>query len=143
MRGDGFTGVMTFVIQTGGSTSLTEVGSNFFLYDGGTGAALKYSGAAVVAGQFGGWVPIGAEHTTGGYDVAWKMPDVDQFTVWRTDSNGNYISNLTGSVSGSSAALESLETIFHQDLNRDGTIGIASTAAHTTRSTSLTEIGDK
>src|SRR5258708_3576796 len=132
MRGDGFTGVMTFVIQTGGSTSLTEVGSNFFLYDGGTGPALKYSGAAVVAGQFGGWVPIGAEHTTGGYDVAWKMPDADQFTVWSTDSKGNYISNLTRTVSGGSAVLESLETIFHQDLNGDATIGIPSSPASPT-----------
>ena len=142
LNGDGTIGVITVVIQTDGSTSLTEVGNNFFLYDGGTGPALKYSGAAVVAGQFGGWVPIGAEHTTGGYDVAWKMPDVDQFTVWRTDSNGNYISNLTGSVSGSSAALESLETIFHQDLNRDGTIGVVTTVVQTDGSTSLTEVGD-
>ena len=44
--------------------------------------------------------------------------------MWSTDSNGNYISNVIGAVSGTSSALESLETTFHQDLNGDGVIGI-------------------
>src|SRR6266852_4882949 len=44
--------VTTTVIESFGSTSLTEVRSNFFLYAGGTGPELKYGGAAVVAGQF-------------------------------------------------------------------------------------------
>ena len=78
----------------------------------------------VTAGQFGAGAPIGAEQTASGYDVAWKMPGTDQYTVWSTDSNGNFISNITGVVSGNSTALESLETTFHQDLNGDGTIGV-------------------
>ena len=45
-------------------------------------------------------------------------------TVWSTDSNGNYISNIIGQVSGTSTALEALEPIFHQDLNGDGVIGL-------------------
>jgi hypothetical protein len=48
----------------------------------------------------------------------------DQYTVWNTDSSGNYISNAIGVVSGSSPALKSLETSFHQDLNGDGVIGV-------------------
>jgi hypothetical protein len=68
-------------------------------------------------------MPIGAEQTTTGYEVAWKMPG-DQYTVWNTDSSGNYISQ-TAIVSGTSATLESLETSFHQDLNGDGVIGLA------------------
>ena len=76
-----------------------------------------------MAGQFGAWTPIGAEQTATGYEVAWKIPGADQYTVWTTDSSGNYISNI-GHVSGTSAALQSLETSFHQDLNGDGVIGI-------------------
>ena len=77
-----------------------------------------------MAGQFGGWTPIGAEQTASGYDVAWKNPGAGQYTVWSTDSNGNYVSNIIGIVSGTSTALESLETTFHQDLNGDGVIGV-------------------
>ena len=60
-------------------------------------------------GQLGGWTPIGAVQTASGYDVAWQMIGADQFTIWSTDSNGNYIANLVGAVSGSSAALEAFE----------------------------------
>ena len=52
-----------------------------------------------------------------------RSPGTDHYTVWNTDSNGNYLSNI-GHVSGTSAALESLETSFHQDLNGDGVIGV-------------------
>src|SRR5713101_8148789 len=115
---------VTTVIEAIGSTSLTEVGNNFYLYSSGTGPELKYGGVAVVAGQFGGWTPIGAEQTAGGYDVAWKVPGSDQYTVWNTDSSGNFLSFLTGVVSGSSTALECAASTFHQDLNGDGVIGV-------------------
>ena len=68
-------------------------------------------------------MPIGAEQTATGYEVAWKGSGANQYTVWTTDSNGNYLSNI-GVVSGTSYALESLEASFHQDLNGDGTIGL-------------------
>src|SRR5439155_1300098 len=102
--------VLPVVIESFGSTSLTQVGSNYYFYSGGSGPELKYGGAAVVAGQFAPWVPIGAEQTAGGYEFAWKMPGTDNYTVWNTDSSGNYITNVTGIVSGSSNALETLET---------------------------------
>ena len=76
-----------------------------------------------MAGQFGAWTPIGAEQTASGYEVAWKITGADQYTVWNTDSSGNYISNIVGAVSGTSSALESLEPSFHQDLNGDGQVG--------------------
>ncbi len=47
----------------------------------------------------------------------------DKYTVWNTDSNGNYISNAVTPVSGSNPALESIETSFLQDLNGNGLIG--------------------
>ena len=93
-----FTLVIPTVIELSGSTSLTEVGNNFYL--GGSGPELKYAGAAVVAGQFGAWAPIGAEQTLTGYEVAWKVAGADQYTVWNTDSSGNYIANAIGAVSG-------------------------------------------
>ncbi|OKO77126.1 hypothetical protein AC630_21495 [Bradyrhizobium sp. AS23.2] len=71
-------------------------------------------------------MPIGAEQTSSGYDVVWKNGSADQYVVWSTDSNGNYVSSLTPVVSGTSATLESYESIFHQDLNGDGTISAAS-----------------
>jgi hypothetical protein len=79
-----------------------------------------------VAGQFdqngGPWAPIAAEQTTDGYEVAWKITGADQYTVWYTDNSGNYLSSAFDTASGSSAALQSFETSFHQDLNGDGMI---------------------
>ncbi|MGA2043831.1 MAG: NF038122 family metalloprotease, partial [Roseiarcus sp.] len=76
-------------IQTDGSTTLTESANNFYLYNGGgTGPELKYGGANVVAGGFGGWTPIGAVQTASGYQVAWKMAGANEYTVWNTDSSG-------------------------------------------------------
>ena len=133
----------TIVIESAGSTSLTEVGINFYLYNSsGSGPELKYAGAAVVTGEFGTWAPIGAELTTTGYEVAWKATGADQYTAWSTDSSGNYTSNIIGAVSGTSSALESLETSFHQDLNGDGMIGVPTTVIESAGSTSLTEVGN-
>jgi hypothetical protein len=136
-----------FVIQTDtssfGSTSLTEVGNNYFLYkSSGSGPELKSGGADVTAGQFGGWVPIGAVQTASGYDVAWELPGANEYTVWSTDSNGNQLSYI-GVVAGNSYALESFETIFGQDLNGDGTIGLTKTVIQTDGSTSLTEVANE
>ena len=82
------------MIESAGSTSLVAVGTKFFLDSISTGSdpSLKYGGTDVVAGQFGGWTPIGAEQTATGYQVAWKLPGADQYMVWNTDSSGNYTS---------------------------------------------------
>src|SRR5205807_844594 len=114
------------VIEALGSTSLVQVGNNYFLdsISSGTGPGLKIGGAAVVTGQYGAWAPIGAEQTAGGYDVAWKNSSTGLYTAWATDSNGNYLSNIIGDVVATSTALESLEPTFHQDLNGDGVIGL-------------------
>jgi serralysin len=137
---------VTTVIEAFGSTSLVEVGNNFYLdsISSGSGPELKISGAAFVAGQAGGWTPIGAEQTASGYEVAWKVTGADQYGVWNTDSSGNYVSNI-GVVSGTSSTLESLETSFHQDLNGDGVIGVpavSGTVIEAFGSTSLVEVGN-
>src|SRR5262249_55607364 len=98
-------------IESFGSTSLVQVGSNYFMYPvgGSSGPELSYSGTPVVAGQFGTWTPIGAEQTASGYDVAWKVTGADLYSVWATDSSGNYTgTNIVNGVSGTSSALESL-----------------------------------
>ena len=131
LNGDGVIGTISTtgtstIIESNGSTSLTEIANHFYLYNSSSsGPSLKYGGADFVTGQFGAWTPIGAEATTNGYEVAWHNTSTDQYTAWNTDSNGNYISNMFGAVSGTSTALESLETSFQQDLNGDGHIGVA------------------
>ena len=74
--------------------------------------------------------PIGVEQTSSGYEVAWQIPGRNQFSIWTTDSSGNFVS-FSG-MSGTSTALESLETSFHQDLNGDGVIGIPAPTASAT-----------
>ena len=89
-------------IEANGAISLIQVGNHYYLDDN-TGAvppSLKFQGADYVPGQFGAWTPIGAEKTATGYEVAWKVTGTDQYTVWTTDNNGNYISNIIGVVSG-------------------------------------------
>jgi len=144
LNGDGIIGLPTStVIESAGSTELAQAGSNYFLeaISTGSGPVLKISGAAVVAGQYGTWAPIGAEQTASGYDVAWKDPASGQYSVWSTDSNGNYLSNLVGQVAGTNTTLEALETTFHQDLNGDGTVGIPSAVvAGTSGTNSLSEL---
>ena len=76
-------------------------------------------------GQFGAAVvPIGVEATASGYEVAWKVMGTDVYSVWATDKNGNYTSNIIGNASGTSTTLESIESSFHQDLNGDGYLGL-------------------
>jgi tryptophan-rich protein len=142
------------VIESNGVTSLTKVGTNFYMYDGnGAGPSLKFSGAIVVAGQFDAWTPISAEKTATGYQVAWKVTGTEQYGMWITDNNGNYVSSTT--MTGSSSALKTAEPLFHQDLNGDGQIGDTSlplppppppqpvTVIESNGVTSLTAVGNK
>jgi serralysin len=134
--------VETVVIETFGSTSLVQVGNNYFMdpVGGSSGPQLMYGGAPVVAGQFGDWTPIGAEEVAGGYVLAWKNGASDEYTVWNTDSNGSYLWNAIGAVSGSDYGLESLEVMFQQDLNSDGQIGPTTTTIEAFGSTRLDQV---
>ena len=131
LNGDGVIGLNPIVIQTDtnayGSTSLAELGNNYFLYAAGTtaGPELRYAGAAVIAG--GRSIPIGAVETASGYEVAWKLPSVNEYALWTVDSKGNFLSG-SGALAGNSFKLESAETTFNQDLNGDGVIGATPTA---------------
>ncbi|TYO61580.1 family 16 glycosylhydrolase [Bradyrhizobium hipponense] len=137
-----FSPVIGTVIEAAGSTTLTKVGSNFYLSTAGSSVLLKNGGTAVVAGQLGPWTPVSAEASSSGYLVAWKIPSTGQFTIWNTDGNGNFVSNYLNKVSGTDPALESSEPLFHQDLNGDGVIGLPppSTTTNTTTTASVTTI---
>ena len=92
-----------------GSTSLTQVSDNYYLWDSsGTGPELGNAGAAISAGDLGGWAPIGAVKTASGFDVGWKMAGASEYAVWRTDSNGNFLSNIVD-------ALKSIEPTSNQN----------------------------
>jgi serralysin len=136
------------VIESFGSTSLVQVGNYYYFYpvNGSSGPQFKYNGSPVSVGQYPSLTFIAAEQTASGYEVAIKIQGADQYTVWNTDNNGNFVSNGTGGVfvSGSSSVLESLEPSFHQDLNGDGVIGApapAATVIESFGSTSLVQVG--
>ena len=142
LNSDGVIGNPSVVIESSGVTSLTQVGSNYYLYNSGAGPQLKYGGTAVVVGQIAGWAPIAGEQISGGYQVVWKANGADQYTLWTTDSNGSFVSYIPA-MSGSSSVLKSAETTFQQDLNGDGLIGGTSNVViELAGSTSLTQVGN-
>ena len=139
--------MMTHTIQTDtnslGTTVLTAVGNDYYLYNsGGVGPELKYMGAPATVGEFGAVTPVGAALTSTGYEVAWQFTGTSNYTVWNTDSSGNYVSDTIGIVAGNSTTLESLETSFHQDINGDGVIGnpVIQTDTNSFGTTVLTQV---
>lgn len=141
LNSDGRTGPPSTgtVIESNGSTSLAQILDSYFLYQSGTstGPQLKFNGAYVAAGEFGAWTPLGAEQTDSGYQVVWQNGGADQYVVWDVDGNGNFLSQ--GAVlSAASAALQSLEPAFNQDLNHSGGITV-STVIDSSGSTGLAQ----
>jgi hypothetical protein len=103
---------------------------------GGTGGPLlEEGGVAVTAGSLGGWQPIGAQKTDTGYEVVWSLfnngVSQDTYTVWNTDSGGNYTSSALGLVSGQNFNLEDLNVSFGENLN--GASSLSTKLATTTK----------
>ena len=126
LNGDGTIGAPTSpvptVIESFGSTSLAQSGSNYLLEpNGGTAVKLSYGGAPVTAGQFGSWTPIGAEQTATGYEVAWRVPGATSIG-FGTPTAAATTSRTVGSIRNE-RCVGVVETSFQQDLNGDGTIG--------------------
>ena len=143
LNGDGTVGPITKTIESAGSTSLSQAGDNYQLIGsgGGGGLVLKSQGTPFAASS-SPWTPIGVEQTATGYQIAWKLTGQDQYTVWNTDKNGNYVSHAIGVVSGASSALASFEANLHQDLNGDGTVGPITKTIESAGSTDLSQTGD-
>ena len=138
-------------IATNGTTTLAELevngsktGDAYELNPaGGGGPLLEVNGGVVTKGQFqAGWTPVGAVQTATGYEVAFKN-NQNQFVVWNTDSNGNFISDATGILSSTSWQLENLETTFGEDLNGDGTTGPTMTQIATNSVTQLDAVANQ
>jgi 20S proteasome alpha/beta subunit len=132
LNGDGVIGIHGTTIEAIGATSLTQVGNYYYLdlTASSTGHEVTYNGSPNYAsGAAGTWVAIGAEASGGGYLIAWKIVGSEQYAVWNADSHGNYVSNAVMPTSGTSAAMELIETSFHQDLNGDGVIGLNNPSA--------------
>src|SRR5438309_2097599 len=86
LNGDGVTGALTTVIEAQGSTSLVQVANDYFLFPvgGSSGPQLCFPTRRSSDLEFGPWMPVGAETTAGGYEVAWRATGFDQYTVWNT-----------------------------------------------------------
>ena len=128
LNGDGTIGIPAATgttIEAFGVTKLVQVGNDYFFNPvaGGTGPELMYGGAPWAAGQ--AWAPIGVEKISGGYEVALLNASTHLYTIWNTDSSGNVLGASLANASGTSAALESAEVSFQQDLNGDGVIGVS------------------
>src|SRR5438034_785292 len=86
LNGDGVIGIPSVVIESACVTSLTQVGSNYYLYLFPYTTLFRSGGAPVVVGQIAGWAPIAGEQISGGYQVVWKANGADLYTLWTTDS---------------------------------------------------------
>nr|WP_271585179.1 hypothetical protein [Bradyrhizobium sp. CCBAU 45389] len=111
-------------------------GGNYYLTDISTsaGPTLKYAGNVVNTANYTTWSVIGAEQVSGGgYDVVWKNSANGHYSVWSTDSSGNFVTTLAAApeVLGTDASLKALEPTLHQDLNGDGAVGAAPLATAT------------
>src|SRR5262245_31645413 len=127
------------IIENSGSTALEDIGSSYsIIFAPSLTATLTYGGSAVTPGQFGPWTPWSAE-LRATVDVVWKNTATNQFIVWNVSDNGNYLGQ-SAPMSGTSLALESLETSFSHDLNGDGTIGVVMTTIESVGVTTLAEV---
>jgi hypothetical protein len=129
LNGDNIIGLNPTVIQIDNSTSLDQIGNNYFLFAAGTttGVELKQGTLPVVVGQLSGFTPIAGVKTATGYDVAWKNATTGTFTIWSVNSKGTYTTTLLNAGAATGTTLESLELVFDQDLNGDGAIDTPTT----------------
>ena len=138
--------LMTTVIETLGSTSVVQSGGNYYLNNisTGTGPTLKYAGSVVNTANYTTWSVIAAEQVSGGgYDVVWKDSSTGHYSVWSTNSSGNFVTTLAAApeVLGSDPTLQALEPTLQQDLNGDGTIGLSVVTIEALGSTSVVRSG--
>ncbi|MBI5318632.1 M10 family metallopeptidase C-terminal domain-containing protein, partial [Bradyrhizobium sp.] len=132
--------VTSVTIESLGVTKLVLTVSTYYFNPvaGGTGPTLKYGGATYVDAQ--PWAVIGVEQTSSGYQVAWFNSASSVYTIWNTDTNGNFVSRPLANASASSSALQSIEVSFQQDLNHDGVIGVPAPMGTVIESNGVTKL---
>ena len=143
LNGDGTIGVVSSEIETVGNTKLAQVADMYFMYQGNgtSGVLLRKDGAPWTLGQDGSWRVIGAEQTANGYSVWLRAGTGNYYRQWNTDFAGNYVSTAA-ETNGGSYVLQSTESTFQQDLNGDGTLGLASSEIETVGNTKLAQVAD-
>jgi serralysin len=143
LNGDGTIGVVSSEIETAGNTKLAQVADQYFMYqgDGSSGVLLRKDGAPWTVGQDYTWRVLGAEQTANGYSVWQRAGTGNFYRQWNTDFAGNYVSTVANT-NGGTYAVQSTETTFQQDLNGDGTIGLASSSIETVGNTKLAQVSD-
>ena len=143
LNGDGQTGATSSNIEAVGATRLAQVADSYFLYNGATtnGPQIRFGGGYVQVGMFGSWAPIGAEQVNGNYQIVFKNGAANQYVVWFTDSNGNYLAS-TNQVTGSSYFIQGLETAFGQNLNGDGQTGPTTSNVENVGAIRLAQVAD-
>ena len=143
LNGDGKVGpgIPASIIGTDNGTTLASFAGGYAMtITGGSGyETLQYNGAPVTPHEFGGWTPVGAVQTPGGYQVAWS--NAGQYQVWNTDAYGNFTSVAVPATTAQSTALELAESNFGQDLNGDGTIGEVNATLSPAGAIVLQEVG--
>src|SRR5438046_6306642 len=124
------------------SQLLVTATNHFHSYDSIRNRSLMNDGGTYFVVTSGSWTPIGAEPIALSLHDALPISGTDQWSIWTTDSNGNFSGNPVGVVSGKSPRLDSYEPSFHQDLNGDGTIGPIVTTIESFGSTRLVTAGN-
>lgn len=104
------------VIETNGSTTLSEASGGFYLIN--DAFRITYFGLEVGPNTFGDWVPIHAEAIRGEFRVLWKN-DAGDYSEWTTDGAGRFRSvELVDDV------IEK-EDFYSNDIDGSGTVGFA------------------
>jgi hypothetical protein len=119
LNGDGLVGPTVTAIESSGLSTLTKVADSYFINYGSANVQVLYGGSYAGSNQFPNWTAVGAEQTIGGYMVAWRNSSTGQYTVWNTDTSGNYSWNGAGITVGSSL-FSAVEASMQQDLNGGG-----------------------
>src|SRR5947208_1987163 len=94
MKGDGRIGVASTVIEALGSTSLVQADNNLYLNTISSGfcPTLQCGRTATLFPYTTLFRSVAVEQIAGGYQVALKYAAGNQFSIWNTDSSGNFIS---------------------------------------------------
>ncbi|MBE9174557.1 hypothetical protein IQ225_03135, partial [Synechocystis salina LEGE 06155] len=125
--------------QTGPNEISTVAKNGLFFVElpNGMEVSLKYEDQPLAAGTFGNWQILEAETVGGVNQVLWQNPDTNQFGLWNTDANWNWLSSQTWPTN-SFKTLQA-EVTFQIDLNNDQLLGDRLTNVETKGNVSLLE----
>ncbi|MEM8811160.1 MAG: M10 family metallopeptidase C-terminal domain-containing protein [Pseudomonadota bacterium] len=122
LSGDGTVGFSRTVVESSAGHQLFSLSSGTYLIRDSHGAEvpIRYGGAELQAGAFGGWHAVQVEgRTGGGFDLLLAHPPSGQHALWVLDESGNYQSSTLLDGNG----LRAWESVFDYDVDGDGNTG--------------------